>query len=490
MFDRIKRLGSDTAIYGVSTILGRFLTFILTPIYTHILVPGELGIVATVYAYIAVLNVVYGYGMESAYMKYASTLEVGEERQIFSVPFLSVGLTSALFSGFLVLNPASMAALINLPPEFERLVTYSAVILLLDGLALIPFASLRMAGKAARFATIKVTGIVINVLCNLLFLIAFEMGVEGIFFAGMISSGANLLLLFPTIIPQLKLSWNGRLYEALLRFGLPYVPAGLASMLIQVVNRPILESLKGTAAVGVFQANYRLGIFMMLIVSMYDFAWRPFFLAHASDPDAKPLFARILTYFLLLTASVFLLLSFFLEDLVKLPIFWGHTLLAEPYWGGLSIVPVVLLAYIFLGVYNNLLAGVYIEKRTQLLPIVTIAGAAVNVAANYLLIPSLDLMGAAVATLASYLVMALLLYALVQRFYRVRYELGRIAKIALAASGVYLLYAVLPEGPFAVYGKLLLLLLFFLLMYLMRFFDPSEVRAIRSMFKMPGAPDL
>jgi O-antigen/teichoic acid export membrane protein len=489
MFDRIKRLGSETAIYGVSTILGRFLTFILTPIYTHILVPGELGIVATVYAYIAVLNVVYGYGMEAAYMKYASTREIGEEKQVFSVPFLSVGVTSALFSGLLCWQADPIAALINLPVEFELLVIYSAVILFLDGLAMVPFASLRMAGKATRFATIRVIGIVVNVLCNLLFLIELEMGVEGIFFAGMISSAMNLLLLLPTIVPQLKLSWNGQLYDALLRFGLPYVPAGLASMMIQVVNRPILESLKGAAAVGVFQANYRLGIFMMLIVSMYDFAWRPFFLSHASDPDAKPLFARILTYFLLLTASVFLFLSFFLEDIVKLPVFWGYTLLAEPYWGGLSIVPVVLLAYIFLGVYNNLLAGVYIEKRTQILPIVTIAGAAVNVVANYLLIPSLDLMGAALATLASYLVMALLLYLLVQRFYPIRYEFARIAKIVLAASGVYLLYAFLPEGPFAAVGKLLLLLLFGLLLHLMRFLHPSELAGMRSMLKRPPPPD-
>ncbi|MCK5571194.1 MAG: polysaccharide biosynthesis C-terminal domain-containing protein, partial [Bacteroidetes bacterium] len=277
--------------------------------------------------------------------------------------------------------------------------------------------------------------------------------------------------------------WNGGLYEALLGFGLPYVPAGLASMLIQVMNRPILEALKGKAAVGVFQANYRLGIFMMLIVSMYDFAWRPFFLAHASDPDAKPLFARILTYFVLLTTSVFLFLSFFLEDIVQLPLFWGYTLLAEPYWGGLYIVPVVLLAYIFLGVYNNLMAGVYIEKRTRILPIVTVTGAAVNVAINYLLIPSLDLMGAALATLASYVVMALLLYTLVQKFYPIQYELGRITKIALAAVSVYAMFVFLPEGPYAVPGKAFLLILFGVMMYLMRFFIPSELKGLRALIR-------
>ncbi len=159
-------------------------------------------------------------------------------------------------------------------------------------------------------------------------------------------------------------------------------------MMIQVINRPILEALKGSAAVGVFQANYRLGIFMMLLVSMFDFAWRPFFLTHAADSDAKPLFARVLTY-------VVLVLHAGLPPAELLP---GRSSCAPrssragrssrpPYWSGLEIVPVILLAYLFLGVYNNLVAGIYIEKKTAYLPVITFGAAAVNVAANYLLIP-------------------------------------------------------------------------------------------------------
>jgi len=483
MVDRIRRLGRETAIYGVSTIVGRFLTFLLTPLYTHLLPTEDLGIVAMLYAYIALLNVVYGYGMESAFMKYVSTLEEGNRRQVFSVPMISVASSSLLFSGILWANASVLARLTGLPEGMHDLVRYAAAILFLDALAVIPFAALRMDRNARRFAAIKIIGIVINVLANLWLLIGLRMGVEGVFTAGVISSAATLLLLVPTIVHRLGLTWNGRLYRELLRFGLPYIPSGLASMMIQVIDRPILESLKGASAVGVYQANYRLGIFMMLLVSMFDFAWRPFFLAHASDPDARPLFARIMTYFVLLATGIFLLLSFFLGDLVRLPLFAGKPLIAEPYWGGLSIVPVVLLAYLFLGVYNNLMAGVYIEKRTYLLPIVTGAGAAANVLANYLLIPSLDLMGAALATLTSYAVMAGLLYLLTQRFYRVPYEGARLAKIASVAAAIYLLSLLVPEGSLAVLAKAALVLLFLFLMWMLRFFTPSELRGVRGLLR-------
>jgi len=482
MFDKIRRLGKETAVYGVSTILGRFLTFLLTPLYTHVLAPDDLGVVATVYSYIAFLNVIYGYGMESAYMKYVSTRELGDERQTFTVPFVSVTLSSLALSVLLSVSAKPLSSAIALPPEYVSIVVYAAWILFFDAVTMIPFASLRMEGKAFRFATVRLLNIIINVACNGVLLFAFHMGVEGIFLSGLFSSAVTLLLLLPTIIPRLTTHWSGTLYRALLAFGLPYIPAGLATMMIQVIDRPILEALAGKAAVGVYQANYRLGIFMMLIVSMYDFAWRPFFLSHAGDPDAKPLFARIMTYFVLFMTTVFLVLSFFLGELVQIPVFWGHPLIAPAYWGGLGIVPVVLLAYLFLGIYNNLVAGIYIEKKTKHLPPITFAGAAINIAANYLLIPSYGIMGAAIATLLSYLVMAIVLYLVVQRFYPVPYELGRVARIAVAAGAVFALYLGVHPSSLTILWRCGLLLLFGALMYWMKFFVPSELHAVKILF--------
>jgi|WetSurMetagenome_2_1015567.scaffolds.fasta_scaffold46876_3 O-antigen/teichoic acid export membrane protein len=483
MLDKIKRLGTDTAIYGVSTIVGRFLTYILTPIYANVLPSSEVGVIATVFSYIGFLNVLFGYGMESAFLKYRSTLEVGSEKQNFSVPFISLLVSSVALSLLMIAGAHPLARLAGDPETYTSLIPYVAIIVCLDTLTLVPFASLRLARKAKTFATVRLLGIIVNVACNLLFLIVFKWGLTGIFYSNVISSGLTLAMLLPTILANVSFKWHRDLYAALLRFGLPYIPAGLASMMIQVIDRPILLALTNKSTVGIYQANYRLGIFMMLVVSMFDFAWRPFFLTHAKEPDAKPLFARVLTYFVLAMTGVFLVLSFFLEDIVKLRIFWGHSILPPEYWYGLSIVPVVLLGYMFLGISNNLVAGIYIEKETRKLPANTFIGAALNVGMNFMLIPSLGIMGAAIATLVSYAAMAVAMYIVVRRVYPIAYELTRLAKIAGAAAvsfGLY--YFVRPEG-FEIVWKCGLLVLFLVMMYAMKFFEQSELRAIALRFK-------
>jgi len=477
MLAQIKRLGTDTAIYGISTVVGRFLNFILVPFYTNVLHPSEYGVVANVYAIIAFLNIVYAYGMESAYFKYASTKELGSERQNFSTPFISLCVSSAVFSAILVALAPSASRWLGVPPTESSVVPLSAGILFFDTIAIVPFASLRMQQKPLLFGTLKILNIVVNVAANLILLLHFHAGVEGIFLSGLIASGVTVLVLVPTIVRQFTPDFEGSLYRALLAFALPYVPAGLASMVIQVVDRPIMRLLTSDATLGVYQANYRLGIFMMLIVSMFDYAWRPFFLAHADAPDAKKLFARVLTYFSVFMTGVFLVLTFFIGDIVRIRLF-GRTIIHPDYWGGLSIVPVVLLAYMFLGVYNNLIAGVYIQKKTQHLPAITLIGALVNIAANFLLIPALGMMGGAIATLLAYAAMAAALYRSVQSYYPVPYEWGRIAKVASSAAIAFVLFLLC--GPWVNHFVLSvgLLLLFVVSLYLMRFFDRQEMQAI------------
>ncbi|MFN0157999.1 MAG: polysaccharide biosynthesis C-terminal domain-containing protein [Bacteroidota bacterium] len=482
MFDKIKRLGTDTAIYGVSTILGRFLTFILTPLYANILVPSELGVVATVFAYLAFLNVIYSYGMESAYFKYSATLEIGDTKQNFAVPFTALLFTSTIFSLVIIVLRLPLATAAGVPTELSSIVLYSAGILALDAWSIIPFASLRLARKAKLFASIRLAGILITVILNVLFLIVFEYSVEGIFLSNLIGSACTFTMLLPVIFRNMTAHWNKELLPALLKFGLPYVPAGIATMVIQVVDRPILESLTDKATVGVYQANYRLGIFMMLIVSTVDFAWRPFFLTHANDPEAKPLFARILTYYFLVMVCVFLTISFFIGDVVRMPLLFGRSILPESYWQGLAIIPVVMLGYLFLGISGNMSAGIYIEKKTKLLPPITFFGAGVNIAANYLLIPTMGIMGAAIATLLSYALMAIALYVVVRRFYPVQYEFERMAKIACAALIVYGMYFFFLAGDSTVLFKVALLFVFLFLMHSFKFFIPSELGRLAAMF--------
>ena len=482
MLAQIRRLGTDTAIYGISTVVGRFLSFLLVPVYTNVIRPGENGIVANVFSILAFLNIVWMYGMESAYFKYSSTGEIGTPRQNFSTPFLSLCATSVVFSGLMAALSPVVGHWMAVPPEHGMIVAYAAGILLFDTLAIVPFASLRMGRKPYLFASLKVLNICVNVGCTLVFLLVFHMGVEGIFLAGLAASAVTLLALVPTIVGQFTGEFSVPLYRALLKFGLPYIPAGLASIVVQVIDRPIMLFLTSLAVVGVYQVNYRLGIFMMLVVSMYDFAWRPFFLSHASEPGAKALFARALTYSVAAMTAVFLAVAMFIGDIVRIRIF-GRYIIHPDYWGGLSIVPVVLVAYMFLGIYNNLVAGVYIEKKTQRLPAITLAGAVVNIGANFLLIPLMGMMGGAVATLLAYAVMALVLYVDVRKFYPVSYEWGRIARLALVGGILFVLSRVVDTGTYHIAWNCLLLALYLPALLVSRFFIPEEMIVFRRILR-------
>jgi len=474
MFDQIKQLGKETAIYGLSTIIGRFLNFILVPFYTNVLKPDQYGIVTTIYAYIAFLNIIYSYGMESAYMRYASSLEIGSKKENFSTPFISIFLTSLLFSSIIHIFSEKIANLINIPIDFSVCIRYSAWILFFDALCIIPLSALRLEGKAMIFSTIKIVNIVVNVTLNIVLLLKFKLGVYGVFISGVASSALTFLMVLPIILKNLSFSFLKRLYIELLKFGLPYIPSGLSAIVIQVIDRPILKALTDDATVGIYQANYRLGIFMMLFVSMFDYAWRPFFLRNANNPDAKKLFSRVMTYFTLVGALLFILVSLLIEDFVKLKIL-GRYIIHPDYWLGLGIVPIVLLGYLFNGIYVNLIVGIYIQKKTKYLPYITGIGAIANILGNYTLIPILGMYGSAWATLISYLIMAISLFIAVQRIYPIRYEYERIAKIGVATALSFIL-------SYVTHLKLTILILFFIFLLGLRFFTKEEIKIVRKIF--------
>ncbi|MBU2636701.1 MAG: oligosaccharide flippase family protein [Bacteroidetes bacterium] len=442
MIDKIIRLGKDTAIYGTSTILGRLLNFLLVPFYTNVLLPSEYGITAYVYSLIAFLNVVYNYGMESAYFKYSSTLEIGDRKQNFNTPFLSIIISSSFFSAIILLLSKPIGGLIALPEDFSRIIIYSAIILFLDAIVIIPFASLRQTGKAKKFALIKFLNILINVSLNIILLVKFKLGVEGIFISGLAASAMTVVILLSDIFKNFRFNFSAKLFKELLKFGLPSLPAGLAAMMLQVIDRPILRYLTDDSSVGIYQANYRLGIFMMLVVSMFDYAWKPFFFSTAKEQNAKDIFARITTYFLLGMATVFILITLLIENIVKFQIY-GKFIIHPDYWSGLNIVPIILLAYLFNGLSLTFSAGIYIQKKTSYLPFITLIAAIANVVFNFLLIPMLGIIGAAFATLISYVVMAVTMYYYSQKFYRIEYEYKKIIIIAAATSLITAVYYLL-----------------------------------------------
>lgn len=478
MLDRIFKLGKEAAIYGLSSIIGRFLNFLLVPFYTNYLAKSEYGDVSNLYAYIAFVFVIYGYGMDSAYMRFVSSLEVGDKKQNVSVPFFSLVGTSVLFSLALHFSSSSIGALLNVEPGHTDLIRYSAWILFFDTLAIVPFAYLRMENRAKLFAGLRIFNVVINIVLTVIFLVVFEMKTEAVFIANVLASAATALVLIWLIFPQLTFRLPARLYKEMLRFGLPIIPAGLAGIAIQVIDRPILMALTNKETVGIYTANYRLGVFMMLVVGMFDYAWRPFFLTHAKDSDARKLFSKAFTYFVALMMFVLVTVTLFIQDLVRVRIL-GKYFIHPDYWGGLNIVSVVLLAYVFTGAYVNFVVGVYLEKKTKYLPYATGAGAIVNVVVNLILIPRLGIMGAAIATLLSYVVMAIGIYFPSQRLYHVQYEWSRIIRLLLAAGIVIAVFLALNVQPTTLDGigvKLVLTAVFVFLVFVLKAFDSADIK--------------
>jgi O-antigen/teichoic acid export membrane protein len=479
MLSDIKQLGRETAIYGISTVVGRFLNFLLVPFYTNIFSRAEYGILTNIYAYVALFNIIYLYGMDSAYLKYASTEELGHEKKAFSTAYNAVLLSSIFYSCLFLLFRNVLFRQFDLAEGQSGILFLTMGILFFDAIAVVPFAWLRFHNRPGKFAAVKSVNIVVNLALNIVLIAGFKMGLQGVFVAGLAASALTWLILLPDILRTLEVRVHKGLLVGLLKFGIPFVPTGLASMVTQVIDRPILLSLTSAATLGVYQANYKLGIFMMLFVSMFQYAWQPFFLKNAARQDARIMFGKVLTAFLLVASAIFISLSLFIENAVKLSL-WGKHLIGQDFWGGLSIVPIILLAYMFNGMYINFMAGIQIEKKTQFLPIVTGAGAAANVGVNFLLIPRLGFTGAAYATLASYVIMAALIYIVSQRFFRIEYEYQKMALIGLAmlvSFGGYLLAARLwPAGGILL--KVLALFVYLGLILSFRLVDPKTIRRI------------
>jgi O-antigen/teichoic acid export membrane protein len=486
MLEKLKQLTKETAVYGISTIVGRFLNFFLVPFYTNIFKPAEYGIVTNIYALIALLTIFFIYGMDAAYIRYDSQKEALKQEDRFSTPYIAVFLSSMLLSAVILLLKNPLNSFLSVPPGYNYLIFFMAGILFLDSISALPFVRLRVERKAKKFALYKIVNILINVILNLVLILIFKLGIEAVFISNLAASLVSFLMLLPLLIKNLRLNFEKELFNKLLKFGIPYLPAGLAAMVIQVIDRPILEHLTDLKTLGIYQANYRLGIFMMLFVNMFQYAWQPFIVQESKDENAKRLFSKVLTYFTVAGSIILVLLSLFIDDIVKLQIpVHGKmvSLIGSAYWSGLYIVPVVLLAYLFNGIYAVLTVGIFIEEKSIYAPFIAGSGAVVNVVCNFLLIPPMGIMGAALATLASYLVMALGFYIAGQKFYKIEYELGKIFKIffIIAATGaVY--YILLYSGNLLLIYKVILLILFTAFLYFF-IFDKREIIFLKKNFR-------
>ncbi len=503
---RIKKLASETAIYGISTIVGRLVNYLLVPIYLNVFQPAEYAIVILVFTAFTVLNHVYQHGMEAAYLKYASGADdrAGVKR-VFSTASISLAGVSVCISLLLILGRYPLSHLIEIGPGWAYLFYYAAGILTLDALTIVPFAELRLQNRPLYFAAIKLLNIFLNVGLNLVLILWLNQGIEAVFVANLIASAGALLFLAPLYIRLWENTFDGALWKQLMLFGLPFIPSGVSYAFVDRINAIFLGKMSGERVlelygenlpasimfgateagvdlptqyiVGIFGGIWKLGVFMMLIAQMFRFAWQPFFLQHAGDEDARPLFARIFTLYTAASLFVLLAITFFIDELVMIRLPNRGTLIPESYWFALYLVPIILLAYFFQGWYYNFTAGAYIEKQTHYFATCTFAGALLSLAINLFAVPQYGMIAATWATTLSYGLMALLLFLFVRRFYPIPYKWLDILKLCLLGAGLYAVWFYVP-GLQIWWKELLLLIGFVAGVFILGVVSPRQLKSV------------
>ncbi|WP_372638360.1 lipopolysaccharide biosynthesis protein [Fodinibius sp.] len=444
---KLKELLSDTLIYGISSVLARFIGYLLVPLHTDVFIPSQYGIISLVYAGLAFLNVIFTFGMESAYLRYAKDRDLAKD--VFKTLQTGLGVLSSLLVVLLVLVAPLLMPTMNLEASGNQNLYWMMLgILWFDTMVLIPFAELRLVRKQWHFAIFKTGNILVNVGLQFYLILGLDWGIEAVFFASLVASGITALVLWVVTSDMFSGSWDTPVLRKALRFGLPFVPAGLGFVINETLDRFFLGNYlsQSTVAdlyspdlipddiVGIYSASYKVSVFMLLLVQMFRMAWQPFFLRESDDPQAPKTYRDVFRYFNVVAAICFLVVALFVQQIVqiRIPLLDAY-LVGEEYWMGLHIVPVLLGAYWFHGWYMNFSAGIFIEEKTKVLPVITLIGAGVTIAANLAFIPYFGMMGSAAATLISYAAMALLLYYQSIKIYPVDYQLLRAFGMMLLA---------------------------------------------------------
>jgi O-antigen/teichoic acid export membrane protein len=452
MANTLKKLVGQTAIYGLSSMFGRLLNYFLVPLYTNVFLPKEYGIVTEFYAYVTFLIIVLTYGMETGFFRFSQS-EHGYKKT-YSTALGSLFITSASFLLLVNLFAQPIANTINytLHPEWVR---WFALILAFDAFSAIPFAKLRMQNKAKRFAAIKLAGIILNVFLNVFFIIicpkiaqtnpdspllifySWQIGIGYIFISNLISSSFTLLLLLPDIF-EAELKISKALLKKMLWYSFPLLIGGLAGMVNETIDRILLKYLlPGSedfvmAQVGIYGANYKLAILMTLFIQMFRYAAEPFFFSSAKDKNSDKLFANVMTWFIIFGLLIFLGITGYL-DIVKF-------FIGKNYHDGLNIVPILLLANLFLGIYFNLSVWYKLNDKTRFGAYFAITGAIITIILNVVLIPIIGYTGSAIATLVCYFSMMLISYFIGRKHHPIPYQLKKIAVYFIFAGGIFALF--------------------------------------------------
>jgi O-antigen/teichoic acid export membrane protein len=431
-----KSLFKQTAIYGLATVLPRMFSFLLVPLYTDLLPKAAYGKVTIIFAWMIFFNVILAYGMETTFFRFYNNET--DKKAVIETTTVSIFWSTLLFLFPALLLKNYLAELSGIDVQY---IIYTIWILVLDALVIVPFSKLRAYQRPMIYAAIKIGNVVINLSLNVFFLIYlpeiaqenpdsflgslytenFEIGY--IFVSNIIASLLTFIALSPNYF-HVNWQFDFNLWKRMMRYGLPIMVAGIAFAINEQFDKILLGKLLpaniAEAEVGVYSACYKLGLFMVLFRTAYTLGIEPFFFSHSTNENAPQTYATITKYFVIFGSFILLSVIVFADILKYLMI------RDSSYWEAMKVVPLIILANFFLGIYTNLSVWYKLIDKTYIGAYISIVGAIVTLVLNFLLIPKMSYYGSAIATIAAYGTMMGISYFLGNKYYPIPYDIKKI----------------------------------------------------------------
>lgn len=453
MSSPLAKLFGQTAMYGLPSIVGRLLNYLLVPLYTAIFAkPADYGVLSDLYAYVAFLVVLLPLGMETAYFRFIQQQE--DTERVFNSSFVPVVIVNACFFFVLYLTNPWIAKWMLYRDHTEYIILVGSIVCI-DAIASLPLAKLRAENQAKRFMIIQMSSILLNILLNLIFLLGYfdpsrpEEGIMFILIANLLASGLKLLLVY-NIIAKVKFIFDWELIKKMLSYSWPLVIAGFAGIINETLDRVLLKQIlynpdipnsleQATAQVGIYSACYKLAMLVTIFLQAYRYAAEPFFFSQLKNQDRNVVFVRTMNVFIAIVCVAFLFVS------INLGVF-KFFIRKEAYYVGLSVVPILLLANVCLGIYYNQSVWYKLSNQTKFGAYIALIGAGITILVNVLFIPMYGYMASAWATLLAYMAQMIISFYLGKKYYPIPYDVRKFYLYVGSAIGIYCLFSLLRIG--------------------------------------------
>lgn len=454
----LKQLFGQTAIYGFGTVVPRLLNYLLlTPFFTRVFELEEYGIITELYAYVVFLMIILTYGMETGFFRFSQLRKDGHK--VLSTSMISIFVSSLIFIVMIWIFAMPVADALGYG-EHPEYMLWIGIIVGVDAFTSIPFARLRWENRAARFATIKIASVVLNIGLNFLFLYFLpsmdtekipmwlykfynpEIGVGYVFITNVASSLFTLLML-SGIIVRIKPVFDTGLWINMIKYSFPLLISGLAGTVNEVLDRVLLKHLlkdpeSSLAQLGIYGANYKIAVMMTLFIQMFRYASEPFYFGNADKENARPVYAEVMKYFVIASLAIFLMVNLYIE-------LFKH-FIGSAFHDGLHIVPVILFANLLLGIFFNLSIWYKLNNLTKYGALITVSGAMITFLLNWFLVPVYGYTASAWAHVACYGSMVIISWRLGRKYYKINYPMKRIGFYVLLAMIIYFVASIIKES--------------------------------------------